>query len=368
MLRQQGTVAGFEFFLGDSTNPPVLSVRNYSGSAGAKIDCRNGADTTAIGFNYTDATKPRMQMEDSSPSDGYMGIFHPRATGYLAFGSGGVDNNLRLGTTGLLIFGGTETTLLTTAFPGLRRTSARLDCVLADNSTFADFKASLITCNAGFDVNGNDVQKIGALTFGGDNDAAVRRLAADQLSLIRSTNACAWYIYRTASGLPGSDYERMALQSGAGYFEVAAETAGAGTDNIDVRLTPAGTGIVRSAAAIKSVSATGGIGYATGAGGTVAQATDRTTGVTLNTVTGQITTQATSLAGLAIVTFTVTNSAVAAADNVIPTKVSGDVDTFCWVDAIGAGSFNVTLRNSHAVNADTTAFVFNFAVIKGVTS
>ena len=122
------------------------------------------------------------------------------------------------------------------------------------------------------------------------------------------------------------------------------------------------------AAGLHSPSATAGVGYVTGAGGTVAQATDRTTGVTLNTVTGQITTQATSLAGLAIVTFTVTNSTVVATDTVIPTKVSGDVDTFCWIDAIGAGSFNVTLRNSHAVNADTTAFVFNFAVFKAVTS
>ena len=35
---------------------------------------------------------------------------------------------------------------------------------------------------------------------------------------------------------------------------------------------------------------TGGIGYATGAGGTVMQATNKATGVTLNTVSGQITT------------------------------------------------------------------------------
>lgn len=120
--------------------------------------------------------------------------------------------------------------------------------------------------------------------------------------------------------------------------------------------------------ALKSSSATAGIGYATGAGGSVIQATSRSTGVTLSKVTGQITTTADSLAGLAIVTFTVTNTAVAATDTVVVSKVSGDADTFCWVNAVGAGSFNVTLRNSHAVDADTTAFVFNFAVIKGVTA
>lgn len=119
---------------------------------------------------------------------------------------------------------------------------------------------------------------------------------------------------------------------------------------------------------ITSIGATHGIGYATGAGGTVTQITSRSTGVTLSKVTGQITTTADSLAGLAQVTFTVTNTAVAATDTIILSKVSGDADTECWVNAVASGSFNVTLRNNHAVDADVTAFVFNFAVIKGVTS
>ena len=122
------------------------------------------------------------------------------------------------------------------------------------------------------------------------------------------------------------------------------------------------------AGAIRSTSASAGVGYATGAGGTVSQGVSRATTVVLNTVTGQITTTADSLAALAVVTFTVTNSAVVATDTIVLSKVSGDVDTFCWVNAVGAGSFDVTLRNSHATVADTTAFVFNFAVIKAVTS
>lgn len=125
---------------------------------------------------------------------------------------------------------------------------------------------------------------------------------------------------------------------------------------------------ITAGAFIKSTSATAGIGYATGAGGTVSQATDRTTGVTLNTITGQITTQATSLAALATVTFTVTNSAVAATDTIILSMVSGDIDTIARVTAVAAGSFNISLYNSHPINADTTAMVINFSVIKGVTS
>ena len=118
---------------------------------------------------------------------------------------------------------------------------------------------------------------------------------------------------------------------------------------------------------MQSPSPSVGVGYATGAGGTVVQDTSRSTGVTLNTITGQITTTADSLAGLAIAAFVVTNSRVAATDVIILSKVSGDADTSCWVSTVGAGSFTISLRNNDAVAADTTAMVINFAVIKGVT-
>lgn len=128
------------------------------------------------------------------------------------------------------------------------------------------------------------------------------------------------------------------------------------------------TGAVSAASSVKSSSPTAGVGYATGAGGTVTQATSRSTGVTLSKTSGQITTTADSLAAATIVTFTVTNTTVAATDSVIVSKVSGDVDTHCWVNAVAAGSFDVSLRNTHASSADVTAFVLNFAVIKGVTA
>lgn len=56
-------------------------------------------------------------------------------------------------------------------------------------------------------------------------------------------NAQKWQVHRTWTD--ASNYERQAFQSGSGYFEWAAETAGTGTDNINLRLTPAGTGIVQ---------------------------------------------------------------------------------------------------------------------------
>jgi len=99
-------------------------------------------------------------------------------------------------------------------------------------------------------------------------------------------------------------------------------------------------------------------------GGAVTQATNRTNGVTLNTFSGKVTGDDASLAAVTIATHTVTNSTVAATDNVIITKVSGDVDSNAFVTAVAAGSFNVSVRNNAASAADTTAFVYNFAVIK----
>jgi hypothetical protein len=66
--------------------------------------------------------------------------------------------------------------------------------------------------------------------------------AANVLSDVNSTTAQTVRIYRTFTD--SSNYERLALQSGSGYMELAAQTAGTGTDDLDVRLTPAGAGKV----------------------------------------------------------------------------------------------------------------------------
>ena len=119
-----------------------------------------------------------------------------------------------------------------------------------------------------------------------------------------------------------------------------------------------------------SSSATAGIGYSTGAGGAVTQLTNRSTGVTINTPTGAITTDATSLAAAAEATFTVTNSSVAITDTIVLSARSGQTaaTSVPIVTAVAAGSFDITLTNLHATTADTGAMIINFAVIKGVAA
>lgn len=102
-------------------------------------------------------------------------------------------------------------------------------------------------------------------------------------------------------------------------------------------------------------------------GGTVTQITTATTGVTINTHSGQITTVAQNIAAAGEVTFVVTNNKVAATDNIIVGIASGSVGgtTIAAVTAIGAGSFSITLTNLHASVAETGTLVINFGVIGG---
>ncbi len=114
-----------------------------------------------------------------------------------------------------------------------------------------------------------------------------------------------------------------------------------------------------------TANSTGGIGYATGAGGTVTQLSSRTTGVTIDKTTGAIT--LVSAAGSASYqTFTVTNSTVAATDVVIVNQKSGTDKYIISVTAIAAGSFSITFATTGGTTTEQP--VFNFAVIKGVTA
>lgn len=118
------------------------------------------------------------------------------------------------------------------------------------------------------------------------------------------------------------------------------------------------TGALRS-------SGTAGVGYSTGAGGVVIQGTSRTTGVTINKITGQITLF--SAAGTtAATTFTVTNSTVATTDAIILTQHTGTDLYDLMVTKTTLGSFDITFRTTGGTTTEQP--IFNFAVIKGVDS
>lgn len=129
-----------------------------------------------------------------------------------------------------------------------------------------------------------------------------------------------------------------------------------------MRITAAGEVLVTSAA---------GLGYGTGAGGTVTQATSKSTAVTLNKPTGKITMNNAALAAGASVYFVVYNSLVGANDTVI---ITGDGSTAVSmgpyrIEAIYIvnGSFGIRLTNISGGSL-SDAVPFNFAIIKGAIS
>lgn len=105
-------------------------------------------------------------------------------------------------------------------------------------------------------------------------------------------------------------------------------------------------------------------GYITGEGGVVTQATSKSTGVTLNKRCGQITMNNAALAASTSVTFTLTNSTIAATDLLVMNHVSGGTaGAYAFTAQAAAGSVNITVRNVTAGSL-SEAIVIGFAVIK----
>lgn len=113
------------------------------------------------------------------------------------------------------------------------------------------------------------------------------------------------------------------------------------------------------------------IGYGTGSGGTVTQATDKATSVTLNKPIGTITMNNAALAAGASVTFTVNNSIADISSVIIVNTNQTIVGAYSNYSVqnvcAGNGNFIVNVKNISAGSL-SEALQLNFAVIKGVTA
>lgn len=135
-------------------------------------------------------------------------------------------------------------------------------------------------------------------------------------------------------------------------------------------------GAVTAASSIRSTSSSAGVGYATGAGGAVTQATSRTTGVTLNAICGQITLFAASISGHEADQFVLTNSAIEAGDVVVVSIKSGlaaGTAKYYSVQVVATNTGQCTISVGNIDNATIPASgtdtpVLSFAVIKAVAA
>jgi len=109
-------------------------------------------------------------------------------------------------------------------------------------------------------------------------------------------------------------------------------------------------------------------GYGAGAGGTVTQATNKSTAVTLSTRCGQVTMNNANLVTDTAVTFTLTNTQIAATDVLMLNHVSGGtLGSYSFVARCAAGSATISVRNVTAGDL-AEAVVIAFAVIKATTT
>ena len=118
-----------------------------------------------------------------------------------------------------------------------------------------------------------------------------------------------------------------------------------------------------------NVLATTTLGYKAGSGGTVTQASSKSTAVTLNKINGEIVMNAAALADDATAAFTLTNSTIAATDVVIVNVASvGTAGAYqVTVGAVAAGSCSISILNVSGGSL-SEAIKLNFAVIKAVAS
>jgi hypothetical protein len=188
---------------------------------------------------------------------------------------------------------------------------------------------------------------------------------ARDITQAQATNSAAFYGLMSDKG--GS------VQHWNCYMTGSAPNAFAGKVRIGSTVLPVNTldvtGNVAATTTILSSGATSGVGYATGAGGTITQATSKSTGVTLNKVCGTITMNAAALAAATSVSFTLTNSAIAATDvPLVAIKSGATAGAYTLtVDAVAAGTCQISLRNRTGGSL-SEAVVINFALIKAVAA
>ena len=183
----------------------------------------------------------------------------------------------------------------------------------------------------------------------GDNMGAVLFEGDDGTNFIPSAA-----IFGQVDGTPGTND-----MPGRLVFSTTAD--GASTPTERMRIDSSGNVLVTNAA---------GLGYGTGAGGTVTQATSKSTSVTLNKPTGVITMNNAALADATTVAFGCFNSVAAATDTVVLTPLASTIDMsfYQWGAAMnGAGNIRIYLRNISG-GSRSEAVVFNFAIIKGASS
>jgi len=167
------------------------------------------------------------------------------ASGTLAASAPALDVTQTWNNSGVT-FTGLKLNVTNTASGG---SSLLADLQIGGVSLFSVRKDGVVTTTAGFTTTGGFSgftarDDNGFFIIGSSSDVRLNRDAAAQLALRNGTTAQRMHIYGTYTD--SSNYERLSLSTTAGSgVTIAAETLGTGADNLDITLTPTGTGKVK---------------------------------------------------------------------------------------------------------------------------
>jgi hypothetical protein len=209
-------------------------------------------------------------------------------------------------------------------------------------------------------LNGNTIVRFSGQGYstGGFNAPADGSISLDALEDFTLTNQGAIWRF-TVNPVGGNVRQEVANISVAnGLTATRFATAGNVVSNNVV------TGNIIATGEITSNSATAGVGYSAGAGGTVTQLTNKSTAVTLNTITGEITMSDATLGGDATVSFTLTNSAIANTDVIVLNQVSdANIGKYSFNGKCNTGNAEISVHNM-TNNNRSDEIVIRYAVIK----
>lgn len=238
---------------------------------------------------------------------------------------------------------------------------------LTESSTTLTNKPTLQFQRSGAQTNGTG--NAGYISFMTNGPSAIGTYEAAKVDVT----------FKNTSSVLGAATMVMAVGNSVGSYTTRIELDGA-TGNGNINLLSSGN-IVAGGAGFEcfSISGTnetvlaigaGGIGYGTGAGGTVTQATSISTNVTLNTPTGRITCVNNTFTSGTTYSFSVVNT-VCDINSVYlvtldATSTTTNTNAYqIWATGGSTNSFGICIRTNSTV---TNTLVINFAIIKGAVA
>lgn len=240
----------------------------------------------------------------------------------------------------------------------IQHTAATISTIFADRSGSGTNQYPsgqlVFSTNPGYlVVNGGPLER---MRIDSSGNVGIGAASTGQPLYVYSTAAVGKYIHARHSGAYNSGLN--AQNSVSNWYAYVAGTTG----NFEI-FRSSGTGDVLIISPV-------GLGYGTGSGGTVTQATSKSTAVTLNKPTGQITMNNAALGANSNAAFVLNNSLIGQNDLVVVKLTSGfaGIATYqVWTENNGAGSIYICVRN---ITAGTLSepLVLNFAIIKGATA